>query len=843
MNPKFKVINFLYSTIMEDSSQWRNWIRAAGCLVVFLFQNLNAFSQDFSQLHISELMASNSASIEDIDGDFSDWIELYNPTAEDIDLEGWYMSDNPENLIKWILPKVTIEANGFLMIFASGKDLRFSELHTNFSLSSSGEWVLLTRPDGKTVHFLMQFPVQYSDVSYGYFDEHLIYFNPSTPGTANIIGDFLSPPTFSVPHGLYDNSINLDINSVHQDVTILYTLDGSIPDLNNGTIYTEPILVDSTTIVRAAVTKSGTTSPVTTSSYIFPSKVRNQPEQPEGYPSHWGSFSNEPGYAPADYGMDPDVFDHPSYKDELVSALMSIPAISLSTNKDNLFSLSPDPETGGIYIFTGESSEGMGKGWERPFSVEYILPDGIDGFQVDCGVRIHGGASRLPEKNPKHSFRLIFRDEYGPKKLNFDLFGESATSSFNTIVLRAGFNQTWLHWDNTQRERAQYINDSWAKDIYRKMGNNAAHNKFVHLYLNGMYWGLYNISERMDDDFMDYYLEGGKEDFDVIKDYAEVAEGNSVAWDAMMQLAGAGLSDAWSYNIIQGKDEFGNDDPDGIAYLDVDNLIDFMILNFYAGNKDWDHHNWVAARNRHDPGKGFQFFPWDSERIFNGKNDNIVDENNENRPSFLYSQLRQNPVFRNRFKSRANELLGPGGMLSPDSVIEVWDKRANEIELAVIAESARWGDYRRDNHPYKNDPYELYTKNTHWLNEQDRLMNDYFPKRSQIVLDQLVEIGLAGDIITDIEDELYSGYKINYKSFPNPFDKTVTIHYQGWLDEKVVIDIYNKEGKQVAQPFNDILNTKLLQVIWKPDDLDAGLYFYRITSAENVLTGKLVYVR
>lgn len=780
----------------------------------------------------------------DEDGDYSDWIELYNPTSSVINLEGWYLSDNPDNLIKWIFPQITIDANAYLLVFCSGKDRRSAELHTNFKLSSSGEWIILTKPDGATIGFTFdnQFPEQYPDISYGFVSGFVSYQNQPTPGKPNVQGEFLSPPTFSVNRGLYDTPFSLEIFTNVPGGLIKYTLDGSNPNLQNGLDYTLPLNIDSTMVIRAVVTNTDTVSRATTHSYIFPAKVKNQPVRPEGYPLHWGPFSKIEGNAPADYEMDPEICNAPEYRELIVPALLAIPTISLLSDKDNFFSSSTDPETGGIYIHTHPKADSPGEDWERPVSMEYLLPGTEQGIQVNCGVRIHGGASRVPEKNPKHSFRIAFRNEYGPEKLNYGLLGESATNSFNSIVLRAGFNQTWTHWDGAQREKSQHIHDSWAKDVYAKMGHLSAHNKFVHLYINGIYWGLYNISERMDDDFMAYYLKGEKEDFDVIKDYAEIAEGNSDAWDTMMAMAEGGLSDAHSYYGIQGKNEFGEEDDLIEAYLDLENLIDYMILNFYGGNKDWDHHNWVAVRNRINPGTGFQFIPWDTEQIFGGKSENNVDENNEGRPSFLYTQLRKNPLFRMQFAKRANELLGSGGLLSPDSVIASWQLRSEEIDLAIIAESARWGDYRRDVHPYKKEPYELYTKNDHWLTEQKRLVEDYFPARSQIVLDQLKEIGLAGEIITALESiDPMPG--LTHRSYPNPFYKKVTISYHLDQSGNVQVDVFSKEGKVVEQLFSGHQNKGTHEIDWKPGRLKNGLYFYHIQMESEVYNGKMIYVK
>lgn len=802
------------------------------------------FSQELNQIHVSEFMASNTSIIADEDGEYSDWIELYNPTSVAINLGGWYLSDNPDNLIKWIFPQISIEAEEYLLVFCSGKDRRNAELHTNFKLSSSGEWILLTKPDGITIGFTFenQYPAQYPDISFGFIEDKLVYLDNPTPGEPNVPGEMLSPPTFSIHRGIYTSPISLEISSNVAGGQIKYTIDGSDPGLENGFDYTQSIPIDSTTVIRAVVINVDASSRAATHSFIFPEKVKDQPKLPDGYPDYWGSFSKIEGIAPADYEMDPEICESPEYRELIVSALLAIPTMSMVTQKGNLFSLDADPVTGGIYIHTGSSGGGLGEDWERPISMEYFSPDDKDGFQVNCGIKIHGGSSRIPEKNPKHSFRLMFKDEYGPKRLNYDLFGESATESFNSIILRGGFNQTWLHWDQVQREKAQYINDSWAKDMHLKMGHLAAHNKFVHLYINGLYWGVYNTSERTDNDFMAYYLNGETEDFDVMKDYAEVADGNSDAWNIMMYMAELGLSDAQSYYAIQGKNEFGEDDDLIDSYLDVENLIDYMIMNFYGGNQDWDHHNWVAVRNRIEPGKGFQFLPWDSERIFVRESDNQVEENNEDRPSFLYTQLRKNPIFRIQFAKRANELLGPGGLLSPDSVIASWQLRLEEIELAIIAESARWGDYRRDVHSYKKGPYELYTKNDHWLAEQSHLVEDYFPARSQIVLDQLKEIGLAGEIITALESiDPMPG--LRHRSYPNPFNKKTTIEYHLDQSTNVQVEIYTKEGKVVARLYPGHQNKGMQIIDWKPVSLKSGLYFYHIQSESEVSIGKMIYIK
>lgn len=810
-------------------------------VLALLMSSHFGFGQVDGNIIISEFMSSNSSTLMDEDSDYSDWIELHNPSSQDLDISGWYLSDNSENLIKWLLPNYTISANGFLIIFASGKDKKVTEWHTNFKLSSAGEQLFLVGSDGKTIiSSVIDYPPQETDVSYSFVNESWIFSDP-TPGGPNAVGSYLNPPKFSVKHGLFDQPFTLAMSNATGD-SILYTIDGSNPGLDNGIKYLSPIQIDSTYVIRAVAFSGPRVSNSSTSTYIFPAKVRNQAYDPEGYPFNWGSFSRIDGNAPADYGMDPIICNDPDYSGLIEPALKSIPTISLSTSIGYLFSHSTDPVSGGIYVHTDSPTGGFGEDWERPASAELLIPGGSKGFQINCGIRIHGGHSRVPEKNPKHSFRLVFRDQYGPSKLNCDVFENGSSNEFNSIVLRAGFNHSWLHWDTNQRNVAQYIRDSWAKDTWHNMGHTAANNKFVHLYINGLYWGLYNISERMDDDFVADYLGGDKEDWDVIKDYAEVAEGNKEAWNTMMGMAEQGLSDADSYNRIQGKNAFGEIDENLEAFLDVENLIDYMLLNFYAGNLDWDHHNWVAARNRVNPGKGFQFFPWDSERIFYNTSNNVVDEMNEDKPSFLYTQLRHNPMFRIQFARRANELLGPGGLLSPDSVKAAWTKRSKEIELAVIAESARWGDYRKDMHQYNNGPYDLYTKKDHWDVELERLLNDYFPKRSQIVLEQLKEIGLAGEVITGTEPNNLESRSIPMV-YPMPFTNQVSIKFNINHPGNAELFIFSSDGKMKHHSRKTYVTGGEKQLSWQPESEMSGIYFYQIRNDDAVYSGKLIYIQ
>jgi hypothetical protein len=268
----------------------------------------------------------------------------------------------------------------------------------------------------------------------------------------------------------------------------------------------------------------------------------------------------------------------------------------------------------------------------------------------------------------------------------------------------------------------------------------------VHLYINGLYWGIYQPNERLDREFAESYFGGDESEFDVIKDYTSVVDGNITAWNEMMSLANRDMTSAANYQRIQGNNSDGSPHPGYPAYVDVVNLIDYMLLNFYGGNTDWDHHNWVAIRNRVNPGKGFQFFSWDAEHILKEQNQNVTDENNTNCPSGLFQRLAQNADFRRLVADRAQLHCFNDGVLTPAANEARWMKRAGQIELAVIAESARWGDYRRDVHPYQEQgPFDLYDKE-YWLDEQAYLLEEYFPNRTNTLINQLRATGLFPDV-------------------------------------------------------------------------------------------------
>jgi hypothetical protein len=432
-----------------------------------------------------------------------------------------------------------------------------------------------------------------------------------------------------------------------------------------------------------------------------------------GFPPTWGANEGKP--VPAYYEMARSVIGGGAAKDELIKGLRALPSVSLTLAMDDLFGAQK-----GIYSNPRQS----GSEWERPADLQYFTPNGREEFEVQCGVRIQGGWNRRPEESPKHAFRLVFKKKYGPGKLRYALFDGAEPRAFDELILRAGCNNTWLHWNSEERRRGDYIRDQWMRDSYRAMGHPSARGEFVHLYLNGLYWGLYNLTERPDANFAAAHFGGHASDYEA-RNGEHILEGDTREWDRLFSLANSGVGPQ-QYAAIG-------------EILDLPAFADYMLLNFYGGNADWDRaSNWYAARRR--PSGKFHFFVWDGERTLEGIDANTISFDDDQSPPRLFQKLRQNDEFKKLFQQRAQLHLTGNGALTPQAAAQRYQEWSDKLQFAILAESARWGAYRHDIHQYRTGPYEIYTRDQFWTPEIHRLLTEYFPQRTAVVLKQCDEI-------------------------------------------------------------------------------------------------------
>ncbi len=686
-------------------------------------------------LAINEFMAANGGLALDPQGHSDDWVEIYNAGSQAIDMAGMYVTDDPAVSRKWRVPTNALQltevpAKGYVLIWLDGHTAD-AGLHASFSLDAEGEQIRLFDTDGVTLIDSVSFKQQRGNLSYGRFPDGLgkwSFLTAATPQAANAPAyqGVVADTKFSHDRGFYEAPFDVTLRCTTPGATIYYTLDGSEPAapggrFSLGSVYTGPLRITKTTCLRARALRNGWLSTnVDTHTYVFLADVITRKQADvlaRGYPGRWF------GAYPADYEMDPQICTDAAYANLMDDALLAIPTLSLVTNKDNFFSQTNDPQTGGIYVYTGHSSTG-GRDWERPVSVELFTKDGTKEFQVNGGVRIQGGESRNPPKCPKHSLGLRFRNEYGPSRLEFPLFDGSPVESFDALQLRGFFNNAWTHWDPSQRLRTQYIRDQWMHDSLLDMGNvDAGRGLYVHLYLNGIYWGLYLIQERPVASHYAAYNGGDEDRIDAINgNRTPATDGTTQAWNELKSIV---ASRNWA-RIEQA--------------MDIDNFIDWTLLGLFAGNHDLKTDgNWRTAGGGPDR-RPWRFYSWDGEQVLVNVNQSGTSPAAD--PTGLLSPLESIEEFRLRFGDRVHKHLFHGGALTPQQNAARWTRRANEIDLAVIAESARWGDYRRDMHQYSSGPYLLYTRNAHWIPEKNRLLNDYFPRRTDIALNQFKSRGL-----------------------------------------------------------------------------------------------------
>ncbi len=699
---------------------------------------------------IHELSAGDQT-VTDEDGDTVDWLELHNQSESAVSLSGWLLMDDPDQETAWVFPDVTVESGGFLLVHASGKDRRdpAQPLHTHFKLNAAGEYLALTQPDGTISHaFDPEFPQQRQGMTYGLTDKGAFrYFATATPGMANTGSGvcFVADTKFSVDRGYFNEPIQVEITSATPDVVIRYTTDGNEPSAGTlfggavGAIYDGPITIDRTTILRAQATRSGwQPSNIDTQTYLFLEDiVRQSPngEVPPGWPE---SSVNGQRF---DFGMDPEVVDDSAYADQIVPALLELPAMSLVMDHEGLTS-----RRDGIYVNASQD----GPAWERPGSLELLHPSGEKGFQIDAGVRIRGGFSRAGN-NPKHSFRLFFREEYGGT-LRYRLFGNEGNDWFKKLDFRTAQNYAWSLDSFNDARRNTFLREIFARDSQRALGYPYTRSRYYHLFLNGQYWGLYMSQERAGADYAESYFGGTDDQYDVIKveagPYTVYATTGSIdAFNELHELVSGELTDA-DFHALQGKNPQGQDDPSLTKHIDVENLINYMMIIFYIGSFDAPlagtdrANNFYAVRNR-ETRDGWRFFCHDTEHSMMNVVENRMGPYPAGRsrqhfnPQYLHQQLMQSDAYRLAFADHARKAFFGEGVFTVVSARKRWLARQNEIQLAIIAESARWGDQ------HESTPY---TK-ADWLKETEWMLETYISQRTEIVYEQMEKAGLTGDLL------------------------------------------------------------------------------------------------
>jgi hypothetical protein len=460
----------------------------------------------------------------------------------------------------------------------------------------------------------------------------------------------------------------------------------------------------------------------------------------------------------ADYEMDPAIAIAPG-------DLATIPSVSIVLPQKDLW----DPVTG-IYVNSHKDAS-ADPFWERACSVEYLDPASATTFSADAGVRVFGGAASSPELNDKMGLRIVFRGEYGPGRLDTDMFERvgPAANRLNTIVLRSHWGSSFLRnpvltgWaGETYPWEACYMRDIYANESYRATGQLNPRSMMVHLYLNGLYWGLYEAMERPDDSYNAENRGGSDGDYDVIvgedslKGYnGALHSGSLVNYRKLFSYFDTSASGSNLSTVTPVSEQAL---AEVAKYLDLPAFCDYMITLWVLNRLDFPNKNWYGASMRGEPGqppqKPFVFFTWDSEAClwfdasFNRKiqwDERSVAErwnllaDRDYCQIRLYRRLKLNETFRRLWADRAYKHLFNAGALSKEAMLDRWDRLAAGLDPAIHGELARWGDWvplYADNPVTKAD----------WTREVALVRDHVISGRVDLVVAQMREFGIYPEL-------------------------------------------------------------------------------------------------
>lgn len=692
---------------------------------------------------INEFLADNtSTSLQDEDQDTPDWIELKNTLGTPVSLNGWYLTDDVGDLTKWRLPDVSVPGNGYLVLFASGKDRTPTDgdpLHTNFVLAQNGEYLALVAPNGTVVSEYGEngtdYPNQRAGISYGVYGtpETVGFMFDPTPGEENddrtAVEGFVADTEFDMDRGFYDRPFQVTITSKTPGAIIRFTTDGSWPTERFGRIYRAPIRIARTTTLKAIAYKPGhTPSNVDTQTYIFVTDVVQQTasntQNLYGLPSRWG---NQTPY----YGMNGNPRINPLTHRSLRADLKTVPSLVISMDQRDLFSSS------GIYANPQQS----GELWERQTSLEFIDPNSDDEFQQNCAIRIQGGAFRSFGLTRKKSFRVLFKSDWGPSnlptggpgKLDYPLFGPDAAQSFQSLIFRMESNDGW-QWGGAGSQ-PQYARDEFGRRAQRALGQPAPHGRYCHLYINGVYWGVYNLVERPDSGFAESYFGATRERWQgqnsgrPINDAIDLRDWNSMN-STVRRISGAAAAADREYLRSCGFNEDGTRNPIYRVWVDPSNIADYLIVNWYGGNSDWPHKNYYSGWARDPDTTGWKYFMWDSEWSMFMRSD-LWTNRTTNYSGVAQPQqyLERSPEYRVRFGDRAHTALFNDGVFTPERAHALYDEITKDHRSILNAEAARWGNQHGGAHTVSS-----------WESEYRRITNSnsgWFANRGDNFLSQL----------------------------------------------------------------------------------------------------------
>ena len=655
------------------------------CCLCIQYSTISTFFKEEGVI-IYEVVTSNQSGIRDKDGDYSDWIELYNNSNEPINLKGYGLSDNIDQPFKWLFPDIVIGAKSFLIVYASEKDYREAdgELHTNFKLNKDGDVLMLSDNHGEEL-VVLSIPKLESNQSFGLdkWNSQYAILSHGTPqyfNDANIVGlvkdsVILSEPIFSHNGGMYDSSFKLELSTDDDECLIYYTLDGSEPDLTSHQ-YIQPITISS----REG--EKDTISNIVTS--IYEKSLLSNVGTGEGYK---GTIVRARTYK---NGIFSDEIITHSY---FINADYNLPVVSLVTEADYLFGYE-----NGIYVpgvmydmalrsgvedahLYGNYSQ-RGKESVREAHIEVYSEDGNQLLSQNVGVKVTGNYSRtLYAKsltliaNSIYDNQNTFQNVFFPNLINID--GEVITElkSLNLKTSGNDFNKTMFRdaLIQTLASSTSLITQAYTPSI---------------LFINGEYWGIHNVREKVDRAYLSSHYNLNEDDITILNFDSQTLEwgleiGDQLLLDEFNELLcfveSKDLSIQENYEYV-------------IEQIDLENIIDYLITEIYCANTDWPNNNtrvWKSSDGK------WRWLLFDLDYGFNCEEYNtnqdtlkyVLDQKDQ-RSTIMIRGLLSNEQFRKQYISKFYEYLD--SIYSADAVLQTINEFESFIKPEILEHLLRW---------------------------------------------------------------------------------------------------------------------------------------------------------
>lgn len=588
------------------------------------------------QISINEVCSSNDVVLQDQEGEFPDWIELYNASQTAVNLSGMYLTDDPKDTTKWQFQSGSIAPNGYFIVFASDEDEENSlPPHTSFKISQDGEPLLLFSAQKELIDSII-LPFVSTDFSYGNSADgngNRVFFSTPTPNASNNsstgVDHILAyKPEVNPKTGVYQSPFQVSMSTAEVNGTIRYTLDGSEPNTTSA-IYSEPITISSSTVVTVKVFSDNT----------FPSNsiVRNY------------------------------IF----LEDQ------TLPIICLSTDPGYFF----DPDTGIYVLGPNASSEFPYYGanfWsdtEVPVFVQWIDTYGNLGFEQKMGTRIHGGS--VSRTRPMRSLRMLADDKYGKDEVEYQLFSTKIQPKNKRFILR----------NSGSDYLKTMFRDGFTHNVF--ISNNlhldAVCFNPVEVYLNGEFWGIHNVREKIDRFYPKYNYGYDENDIDMLEEQDEIVDGNYDVFDAHEALIlDMDLSEEANFQIAD-------------SLFDIRNIADYNICQTYINNLDWPFNNLKFWRARVDSSKwryvifdldaalgGVNFAPYDFDALGRA----MGSHGDTNRHVIILRKLLENENYYWYYINRYCDLVNT--VFSPPQFTGAVDRAAARIEAVIPRHFERW---------------------------------------------------------------------------------------------------------------------------------------------------------